>query len=339
MIREILEKLVEREDLNRDEVRGVMGEIMEGEATPSQIASYLTALRCKGETVEEITYSAQVMRTYATKISPNSRPLVDTCGTGGDGQGTFNVSTTAAFVVAGGGMKVAKHGNHSISSRSGSADLLEEMGVSLDLRPEDVEESIHAIGIGFLYAPHFHPAMAHAMPTRREMGIRTLFNLLGPLTNPASVEIQVMGVYAKRWVKPLASVLRELGVERALVFHGAHGLDELSITGENYIVQVKNGELRESILQPEDVGLQRAPLKAILGGRPRENAEITWGILENRGGPYLDMVLLNAAAAFFAGDLVLSLKEGVELAEEVVASKRALEKFYSLRAFTRGLKG
>lgn len=338
LMREVIAKVIEGEDLKKEEASRVMEEMMKGLVTPSQLAAYLTSLRCKGETVEEITGSAEVMRSFATPIQPESRPLIDTCGTGGDGQGTFNISTTAAFVVAAGGMRVAKHGNRSLSSKSGSADLLEELGVNINLTIEEIEESIDTVGIGFLFAPHLHPAMAHAMQTRKELGIRTLFNLLGPLTNPASCEYQTIGVYEKRWVKPLAYALKELGVKGALVFHGASGLDELSTTGENFIAQVEGDVVHQFSLRPEDVGLRRVSLQKIKGGSPRENGDLTREILSGREGPPLDIVLLNAGAAFFTGERVSSLKEGIVLSQEVVASGKALEMLDSLIAFTQGLK-
>lgn len=338
VIKEAIARLVEGQDLKREEARGAMEEIMRGLATPSQMAAYLTSLRCKGETVEEITASAEIMRLFATPIKPQSRPLIDTCGTGGDGKGTFNISTTAAFVVAAGGMRVAKHGNRSISSNSGSADLLEALGVNINLTKEEVEESIDRVGIGFLFAPSLHPAMAHVMQTRKEMGIRTLFNLLGPLTNPASCEFQVIGVYEKQWVKPIAHALKDLGAKGALVFHGASGLDELSTTGENTVAYIKRDSLEEFSLRPEDVDLPQATLHEIQGGSPEENRELTREILSGREGPPLDIVLLNAAAAFLAGEKVSSLKEGICLSREVVAKGQALEKLDSLIAFTQGLK-
>lgn len=337
MMQEMIGRLVQGGDLNRDEICGVMRLIMEGGATPAQLAAYLTALRCKGETVEEIAASAAVMRAYAEPVNPRSRPLVDTCGTGGDGQGTFNISTTAAFVVAGGGLKVAKHGNRSVSSRSGSADLLAALGVNLALSPREVEASIDEVGIGFLFAPHLHPAMAHAAEPRREMGIRTIFNLLGPLTNPAAPDYQVLGVYRKDLVMPMALVLQEMGVVGALVFHGDNGLDELSTTGENLVVQIREGEVSEYVITPEELGLPQASLFHIQGGSPEENASITREVLWGREGAPLHIVLLNAAAAFLAAGRVETLTQGIALSREVVASGAAREKLDLFVSFTQSL--
>lgn len=334
-MKEAIQRLVQGKDLTGEQVEGVMRTIMEGGATPSQIASYLTALRCKGETVEEMVASAQVMRGYAEPINPRSRPLIDTCGTGGDGQGTFNISTTAAFVVSGGGLRVAKHGNRSVSSRSGSADVLEALGVDLHLSPREVEEAIDTVGMGFLFAPQLHPAMAQAATPRREMGIATIFNLLGPLTSPARAEYQILGVYEREQVMPMAQALGELGVQGALVFHGAHGLDELSTTGENQVAQLRDGKVRASVLSPEDAGLPRASLDQLKGGTPEENACICREVLSNQEGPPSHIVLLNAAAAFLAAGRVETIAEGVEWSREVVASGRALEKLELLVSFSQ----
>ncbi len=331
MIREALAKVLEGKDLSQEEAYGAMRSIMRGEATPAQIGGYLVALRMKGETVDEIVGSARAMRDNAVRIRPrtNGRPLVDTCGTGGDGSGTFNISTTVAFVVAATGRPVAKHGNRSVSSQSGSADVLAALGVNLDLSPDQVERCIEEVGIGFLFAPRFHPAMKHAIGPRRELGVRTIFNILGPLTNPAGATHQVLGVFDPRWIEPLAHVLGELGVRAAFVVHGHGGLDELSTTGPNRVAWLRNGRVTTFTLDPLDLGFPRAQLADLRGGRAEDNARILRAILSGEEtGPRRDVVVLNAAAAIAAetGDW----NAAVEEANEALASGRALailEKF------------
>jgi len=335
-IREAIARLVERHDLTAEEAEEVMGQVMRGEATPAQIGGFLIALRMKGETVEEIAGFARAMRRHALSVQTRRVPVVDTCGTGGDRSGTFNISTTAAFVVAGAGLPVAKHGNRSVSSHCGSADVLEALGVNLNLSPEAVARCVDEIGIGFLFAPRFHPAMKHAIGPRREMGVRTVFNVLGPLTNPAGAQVQVLGVYDPSLTETLAGVLGSLGCQAAFVVHGADGLDELSTTGPNRVAQLDNGSIRSYVLDPTDFGLPRAPISALRGGDAAENAAIVRSVLQGEPGPRRDVVLLNAAAALVAGGCAADMREGLHLAARSIDSGAALEKLEALIAFTQG---
>ncbi|MBI4330200.1 MAG: anthranilate phosphoribosyltransferase [Chloroflexi bacterium] len=338
MIKEAIAKLVEREDLGQSEAEGVMGEIMRGEATPSQISGFIVALRMKGETIDEIAGCAGSMRASAIRVTPKSARLVDTCGTGGDGAGTFNVSTLAAVVAAGGGLKVAKHGNRSVSSRSGSADLLESLGVKIDLGPEGVARCIDEAGIGFLFAQKFHPAMKYAAPTRKELGIRTIFNILGPLTNPAFATVQLLGVFSEKLTEPLAGVLQRLGSESALVVHGEGGLDELTTTGLSKITRLHGGKLDTFHIDPVDLGLPRATLADLKGGDPAENARTALEILEGKTGPKRDMVLLNTAAVFVAAGTAPHLREGLAIAAESIDKGKAREKLQVLINLSRQLQ-
>jgi anthranilate phosphoribosyltransferase len=333
MIKEAIAKLVERQDLTEAEAEAAMTEIMRGEATPAQIGGFLTALRMKGETVAEVTGCARAMRRSATPVRPRCDGLVDTAGTGGDRSGTFNISTTAAFVVAGHGTPVAKHGNRSVSSRCGSADLLQALGVNLNLNAEQVAACIDEVGIGFLFAPVFHPAMKHAIGPRRELGVRTIFNLLGPLTNPAGARAQLIGVYDASLTEPLAHALAQMGPVAAYIVHGADGIDELSTTGVNRVTHLHKGQVRTFLLDPLDLGLPRARLSDLTGGTPEENAALTRRILSGEErGPKRDVVLLNAAAALSAesGDLAA----GLEAARASIDSGRALAKLDALIAFS-----
>ncbi len=333
MIKEAIAKLVERQDLTEAEAEAAMTEIMRGEATPAQIGGFLTALRMKGETVAEVTGCARAMRRSATPVRPRCDGLVDTAGTGGDRSGTFNISTTAAFVVAGHGTPVAKHGNRSVSSRCGSADLLQALGVNLNLNAEQVAACIDEVGIGFLFAPVFHPAMKHAIGPRRELGMRTIFNLLGPLTNPAGARAQLIGVYDASLTEPLAHALAQMGTAAAYIVHGADGIDELSTTGVNRVTHLHKGQVRTFLLDPLDLGLPRARLSDLMGGTPEENAALTRRILSGEErGPKRDVVLLNAAAALSAesGDLAA----GLEAARASIDSGRALAKLDALIAFS-----
>jgi anthranilate phosphoribosyltransferase len=333
MIKEAIAKLVERQDLTEAEAEAAMTEIMRGEATPAQIGGFLTALRMKGETVAEVTGCARAMRRSATPVRPRCDGLVDTAGTGGDRSGTFNISTTAAFVVAGHGTPVAKHGNRSVSSRCGSADLLQALGVNLNLNAEQVAACIDEVGIGFLFAPVFHPAMKHAIGPRRELGVRTIFNLLGPLTNPAGARAQLIGVYDASLTEPLAHALAQMGTAAAYIVHGADGIDELSTTGVNRVTHLHTGQVRTFLLDPLDLGLPRARLSDLTGGTPEENAALTRRILSGEErGPKRDVVLLNAAAALSAesGDLAA----GLEAARASIDSGRALTKLDALIAFS-----
>jgi len=337
MIREAIARLLERKSLSAEEAEGVMGEIMHGEATPAQIAGYLTALRMKGETVEEIVGSARAMKAHAIRVEVGREGLVDTCGTGGDGAHTFNISTTAALVVAGAGLPVAKHGNRSASSRCGSADLMEALGVKIDLGPQQVARCIEEVGMGFLFAPHFHPAMKHAAPVRKELGVRTIFNILGPLVNPASPSIQLLGVFSAELTAPLAQVLSQLGTRRALVVHSADGLDELSTTGPNQISELEGGRVRTYAQDPQELGLPRARIQDLVGGGVEENCRITLAVLGGEKGPRRDVVLLNAGAVLYAAGKAPDLRHSLGLAAWAVDSGAARKKLEELVAFTRGL--
>jgi anthranilate phosphoribosyltransferase len=348
IITEAVRALIERRDLSRIEAAAAMEAIMSGAATSAQMAAFLTALRMKGETVEELIGFAQVMRQKAVRIrvhddavagltGTDREMLIDTCGTGGDATGTFNVSTATAFVVAGSGLKVAKHGNRSVSSMCGSADVVETLGVNLELSPAKVARCIDEVGIGFLYAPLLHTAMKHVMPVRREMAIRTVFNMLGPLTNPASANAQIIGVYAASLTEPLAHVLAELGTVRAFVVHGADGLDEISNTGESRVSEVREGMDRSYTLRPEDFGLARAAIGELRGGDREENARIIRAILDGEAGPRRDIVLMNAAAALVAGGRARDLKDGADVAAHAIDSGAALRKLDALVGLSRRL--
>ena len=340
MIKEAIARLVERQDLVQEEAEGVMGEIMRGEATPSQISAFITALRLKEETAEEIAGCARAMRAHALPVRPSRRDeLLDTCGTGGDGTGTFNISTIAALVVAAAGVPVAKHGNRSVSSSCGSADVLAALGVAIDLDAEGVARCIDEVGIGFLFAPRFHPAMKHALPVRQELGIRTIFNILGPLTNPASASVQLLGVYDPRLAETMARVLGLLGVRCALVVHGADGLDELSTTGSNLVVELDSGQIKSYQLDPAELGLPRASLEQLRGGSPEYNVEIARRLLEGEGGPRRDVVLLNAAAALVVAGKAADFGSGLALAAQAIDSGAASEKLRNLVALSQSLGG
>lgn len=341
MMKEAIAKLVAGTDLSEAEMIWVMETIMGGEATAAQIGAFITALRIKGETVDEITGAAKVMRAKATKVHAvgEGEILVDTCGTGGDASGTFNVSTTSAFVVAAAGIPVAKHGNRSVSSHCGSADVLEALGVDLTLSAEQIGQSIREIGIGFMFAPALHGAMKHAIGPRREIGIRTIFNILGPLTNPAGANVQVMGVFDPSLTEPLAKVLGKLGTRRALVVCGEGNLDEITITGTTRVSDWANGELTTYSIHPSDFGLATASLAEIKGGTTAaEAAAQLRAVLSGKPGPCLDMVLLNGGAALMAAGRTADLASGVALAREVVVSGAALNKVEALVAFSRAVK-
>jgi anthranilate phosphoribosyltransferase len=335
MIKESIKKVVEGHDLTREEAGLTMDTIMRGDATPSQIAAFITALRMKGETIDEITGLAEKMREHADKIYPRAERLVDTCGTGGDLSGTFNISTVSALVAAGAGVVVAKHGNRSVSSRCGSADLLEALGVVIDLSPKMVEACINQVGIGFIYAPNFHKAMRFAMPSRKEIGIRTVFNILGPLTNPAGASAQVLGVFHPNLTATMAEVLKNLGTKEAIVVHGMDGLDEISLSAETRISHLKNGKIESYNVRPEDLGLARAAREELLGGNPQENAEIAIRILKKEEkGARRQIVLFNAAAAIAVSGQVKDLKEGLKKAAESVDSGAAANKLEELIQFS-----
>jgi anthranilate phosphoribosyltransferase len=339
MIREAIEALVTRgRHLTEDEAAAAMADIMNGEATPAQIGAFLTALRLKGETADEITGMARVMRAKALKV-PIEGPVIDTCGTGGDGSGSFNVSTAAAFVAAGAGVRVAKHGNRAMSSHSGSADVLEALGARIDLTPEQVAACIREAGIGFMFAQTFHPAMKYAAGPRREIGIRTAFNILGPLTNPAGATAQLLGVPLAPLAELLAPVLSRLGVRRALVVSGDDGLDELSISAPTCVVEVRGEEVRRYRIAPQDLGLEPAPRAAVRGGSPAENAEAMRRVFTGQEGPLRDFVLLNAAAALVVGGVAPDLAGGVQCAREVIDSGAALTALERFVEATRSFSG
>ncbi len=331
-IQEAIAKVIEGADLSRDEMTDVMNQIMSGEATDAQIGAFLIALRVKGECVDEIAGAASVMREKATPIATKHDVIVDTCGTGGDHSGTFNISTTAAFVAAGAGLCVAKHGNRAATSQSGSADVLSALGVSIEASPETMSRCLDDVGIGFLFAISLHGAMKYAIGPRREIGARTIFNALGPLSNPAGATRQVVGVYSAALTETLAGVLATLGAERAFVVHGSDGLDEMTLTGPTRVSELKNGSVSTYDVSPGDFGLAQAPADALKGGDADYNAEITRSILNGEEGPQRDIVLLNAAAAIVTGDKARDLNEGVQVAAEVIDSGKALEKLDALVA-------
>jgi anthranilate phosphoribosyltransferase len=346
MIVEAIRKVVERKDLTREEAFALMDAVMSGQATDAQIASFLTALRMKGETVEELIGFARVMREKVSPVKTRHRVhaslsgtdremLVDTCGTGGDATGTFNVSTATAFVVAGAGIPVAKHGNRSVSSLCGSADVVEALGVRLDLSPERVGKCVDEVGIGFCYAPLLHKAMKYVMPARKEIRIRTVFNILGPLTNPAHALAQVIGVYDGKLTEVLAEVLKDLGAVRAFVVHGEDGLDEISTTSESRISELRHNQVRTYTVRPEDFKLPRARMADLQGGSAADNAEIIRRILGGERGPKRDIAVLNAAAAIAAGGKADDIAAGVALAERSIDSRAALEKLSRLVEFCR----
>lgn len=335
-IRDALAIVVERRDLSEDEAAACMEELMTGVATPAQFASLVTALRMKGETVDEITGMARVMRDKASRIDV-SGPVLDTCGTGGDQTGSFNVSTCAAFIAAGAGARVAKHGNRAMTSKCGSADVLEALGAKIDLAPEQVAACVERAGIGFMFAQTFHPAMKHVGPSRREIGIRTVFNMLGPLTNPAGATMQVIGVAEAALVEKIAAVLQRLGSERALVVHGDDGFDEISISAASTVTQLSGGELRTFRVTPEEVGLQRHDIAYLRGGSPEQNATEMRLVLEGTPGPLRDFSLINAAAALVAWGSAPDLARGVQLAAHSIDSGTALAKLDAFVAATNAV--
>ena len=322
--------VVEQRDLSAGDMEAVMRSIMTGQATPAQIGGFLVGLRMKGETVDEIAAAAKVMRDLATRVDVDGPHLVDTCGTGGDGASTFNISTASAIVTAAAGARVAKHGNRSVSSSSGSADVLEAAGVKLDLTPEQVAACIDRVGVGFLFAPQHHSAMKHAIGPRKEMRVRTLFNLLGPLTNPAGAPNQVLGVFSPDWVEPLARVLKQLGSEHVLVVHAEDGLDEISIAAPTRVAELRDGDISVYTVTPEDFGLQRADLSAIAVENAGQSLAMIKTVFDNQPGPARDIVRLNAGAAIYAAGLTSSLADGVVLASEVIKSGKARQTHESL---------
>ena len=337
MIQQALADLLEGKELGRPRCREVMGEIMRGDATPAQIGGFLVALRLKGETADEIAGCAEAMREHVLPVRPRRDDLVDTAGTGGDGAGTINISTAAAIVAAAAGAGVAKHGNRAVSSASGSADVLEELGFRLEQQPERIAQSIDELGFGFMFAPAHHPAMRHAAPVRRELAARTVFNVLGPLTNPAGARAQVIGVYSKPLVRTIADVLAQLGARRAFVVHGAFGVDELSPAGPNDVCEVVNGDVRTRLVDPLELGVERCDPDELRGGSPAENAQAIRDVLAGANGGRRDAILLNAAGAIAAAGHADDLREGLELAREAIDSGAAAARLDELARFTHAV--
>lgn len=325
-----LKIIIQKRDLSSDEMTAVMQQIMTGEATPAQIGGFLVGLQMKGETVTEIAAAAKVMRSLATPVNITGDHIVDTCGTGGDGASTFNVSTASAFVVAAAGAKVAKHGNRSISSSSGSADVLETAGVNLNITPEQVQHCINTVGVGFMFAQKHHGAMKHAIGPRREMAVRTIFNLLGPLTNPAQAPCQVLGVFDLKWVEPMAQVLKELGSKHVLVVHADDGLDEISIGSKTHVSELKDGVITSYTIEPEDFGLDRHDIDHLSVDNAEESLAIIKEIFAGKSGPARDIVVLNAGAAIYAADLSPTLAEGTKQAQALIDSGQAQQKLDAL---------
>lgn len=335
----VLTSLLEKRDLTRNEMLSVMKQIMVGDYTPVQIAGFLVALRAKGETVSEIAAAAEVMRELSTKVPVgDTQHLVDTCGTGGDGAHTFNISTASALVAAAAGVKVAKHGGRSVSSTCGSADVLEALGVNVNLTPEQVAQSVNEIGVGFMFAPNHHSAMKFAAPVRRELGVRTLFNLLGPLTNPAGAKNQVMGVFRKDLCRPLAEALKSLGSNHVMVVHGGDGMDEITITTETHVAELKDGGIIEFAVDPEEFGMKLGSIEALNARSPEEAKARLLAVLDNTQGAAHDIVALNAGAAIYVGGLAKTLEAGVKMATRVIASGEAKSKLEQLIAFSNRFK-
>lgn len=334
-IQQVLNKLLEKQDLTANEMRDVMRSIMSGGATDAQIGGFLIALRCKGESIDEITAAAEVMRELATKVPVSGDHVIDTCGTGGDGANTFNISTTSAFVVAAAGGQVAKHGNRSVSSSSGSADVLEEAGVNLNLSAEQVVQCVDKIGVGFLFAPKHHSAMKYAIGPRKEMGVRTLFNLLGPLSNPAGADNQLIGVFSSHWVEPLAHVLKKLVSNHVLIVNAEDGLDEISIASASNIAELKNGIISTYQITPEQFGLQRASLKSLSVDSAQSSLVMVKSVLNNQAGAAKDIVILNAGAAIYAANLVDTFEAGIDKAKQVIESGAAFEKMELLIKYSK----
>lgn len=338
-IQQALQKLLNRQNLTTEEMHSVMRQIMSGGATDAQIGGFLIALHCKGETVDEMAAAAEVMRELASKVPPvRGDHIIDTCGTGGDGANTFNISTTCAFVVSAAGGQVAKHGNRSVSSRSGSADVLEAAGVNLELTADQVARCVNEIGVGFLFAPMHHSAMKHTIGPRREMGVKTLFNLLGPIANPAGAPNQLIGVFAKEWVRPMAEVLKKLGSKHVLVVSAEDGLDEISIASPSHIAELKDGTVSVYSVTPEQFGLRRASLAELAISDAETSLSMMKAVLDNRPGPARDIVVLNSGAAIYAANLTDSLAAGVAKADQVIASGAARAKLDALVDYSKTLK-
>jgi anthranilate phosphoribosyltransferase len=333
MIREGIQKIIDGHDLNQDESAQIISEIMSGKATSAQTASFLTGLRMKGESIEELISFAQIMRVNCCTIQPRVQGrLIDTCGTGGDKIKTFNISTAAAFVIAGTGIAVAKHGNRAVTSKSGSADVLEKLGLNLKLEPKEIEKVIERVGIGFMFAPVFHPAMKYAAEARRDIGIRTVFNVLGPMTNPACADAQLMGVYDQKIVAPIAHAFKQLGSKEAMIVHGVDGLDEISTIGKTVIAHLKNDKVTKSELKPEQLGINKANITDLQASSPEENAQSILKILKNDSTVQskTDIVILNSAAGIMVGGKADNFKEGIQIAKESISSGQAYKKLKNL---------
>ena len=336
-VKQALQELLERNDLSSEDMGSVMREVMTGHATPAQIGGFLVALRMKGETVDEVAAAAAVMRSLASPVSLGDKPAIDIVGTGGDSSNTFNISTCSAIVAASAGARVAKHGNRSVSSKSGAADLLEAAGVNIALSPEQVAQCVEQLGLGFMFAPTHHSAMKHAIGPRKEMGVRTIFNVLGPLTNPAGVRSQLLGVYDAAWVRPMAEVLSRLGSDHVIVAHGHDGMDEISISGPSTISELKNGQINDYTIEPSQFGLSNAPLSDISVSGPAESLAMVLGVLEKTPGAARDIVLLNAGAAISVAGVASSIDEGIKLARGAIDSGVAREKLHQLVALSQAL--
>jgi anthranilate phosphoribosyltransferase len=334
-VKEAIRKVIVKKDISQKDAYEVALSIMSGKATDAQIAALITALRMKGETVDEITGFVKAMRAKVKKIKTTKKHLVDTCGTGGDGAGTFNISTISAIVSAGAGCVVAKHGNRGVSSKCGSADLLKELGIRIDNKPVKIEKCIKEAGVGFLFAPLLHPAMKYAIGPRREMGVRTIFNILGPLTNPANAKRQLLGVYDKKLTTPIANVLANLKSVHCMVVHGEDGLDEITTTGKTYVSELKNGKVTEYTISPEDFGMTRRIPEDLKGGTPEINAKIALNLLRGGTGGKREITLLNSGAAIYVAGKAKSLAEGIEKAKESIDSGKALKKLEILRDISK----
>lgn len=334
-IQPTLQKLLDKQNLTGDEMQTVMRAMMNGELTDAQIAGFLIALRCKGETTEEIAAAVAVLRELVRQVPVNGNHVIDTCGTGGDGANTFNISTTAAFVVAAAGGKVAKHGNRSVSSSCGSADVLEAAGINLDMPAEQVADCVNQLGVGFLFAAKHHSAVRHTVGPRKEMGVRTLFNLIGPMSNPANAPHQLIGVFDKQWLIPVAEVLKKIGSKHVLVVHAQDGLDEISIAAATDVAELKNNQISSYSVSPEQFGMQRANLETLAVKDAQASLEIIRQVLNNQPGPARDIVTLNAGAAIYAADLADTLEAGILIAQQVLANGSALAKFEALIAYSK----
>lgn len=335
MIKEAIIKLLKDEQLTFAETQGVMQEILKGEATNSQIAAFLVLMRKKKETIQELTAAVQVMREHALKLKIERRVILDTCGTGGDRKGTFNISTVSAFIASGAGVTVAKHGNRAVSSSCGSADILEFLGVDINMGPDKARECLEDIGIAFLFAPNFHPAMKYAMPVRKELGVRTMFNILGPLTNPAGANHQLLGVYDPEWLLPLASVLKNLKSVHVMVVHGKEGLDEVSTAGKTQVCELKQEKIKSYEIDPRDFNIDYVKPQELMGKDVSFNAAVLVDILKGKKGPYRQAALLNGACAIYTSDLAKDIKEGIKLARDSIDSGKGLEKLELLKKYSK----